>query len=161
MVLGRDGKGYVHGMGQGVSKTEIRASAASREIARREKQKNDAMLNRIENLEETVASLQTVGSNTSRSSQSSSQFHAPSPSEGHDHSTLPIKTCLLKNFRKKAVAIGRVNTDAPCNDEAYNIIVDDVFYGNEMLFDRDGKFDDITVGEMINWPKYSVQFVRF
>ncbi|KAJ6827485.1 cytosolic purine 5-nucleotidase [Iris pallida] len=80
---------------------------------------------------------------------------------GHDQATLPIKTCLLKNFRKKAISIGRVNTDAPLNDEAYNIIVDDVFDGNEMLFDRDGKFEDITIGKMINWPKYSVQFVRF
>ncbi|KAJ6826508.1 hypothetical protein M6B38_372085 [Iris pallida] len=79
----------------------------------------------------------------------------------HDHPTLPIKTCILKNFGKKAIAIGRMNTDALSNDEAYNIIVDEIFDGNELLFDRDGNFDDITVEEIINWPKYSVQFVMF
>ncbi|KAJ6837450.1 sucrose synthase 4 [Iris pallida] len=62
--------------------------------------------------------------------------------KGHDQPILPIKMCLLKNIRKKAIAIGRVNTDAPSNDEAYNLIVDEIFNG------RDGKFDDITVGEM-------------
>ncbi|KAJ6853806.1 hypothetical protein M6B38_114385 [Iris pallida] len=42
-VLGRDINGYVRGMGGGVSKTEIRASATSREKARQLKNKNEAM----------------------------------------------------------------------------------------------------------------------
>ncbi|KAJ6799503.1 hypothetical protein M6B38_207085 [Iris pallida] len=42
-VLGRDINGYVRGMGRGVSKTEIRTSATSREKARQLKNKNEAM----------------------------------------------------------------------------------------------------------------------
>lgn len=43
MLCGRDLKGFVRGMGGGVSKTEIRASATSREISRQQLPKNKAM----------------------------------------------------------------------------------------------------------------------
>ncbi|KAI3936111.1 hypothetical protein MKW92_019745, partial [Papaver armeniacum] len=51
-VFGRDGKGYVRGMGGEVSKTEILASAACREQLRIEKLKNQGLQTQMNALEE-------------------------------------------------------------------------------------------------------------
>ncbi|RZC59738.1 hypothetical protein C5167_007043 [Papaver somniferum] len=59
-VLGRDGRGVVRGFGGGVSKTELRASAVSRELLRKEKLKIAAVENHVRNLEETVEELRAL-----------------------------------------------------------------------------------------------------
>ncbi|KAI3949279.1 hypothetical protein MKW98_023216, partial [Papaver atlanticum] len=58
-VLGRDGRGVVRGLGGGVSKTELRASAVSREQLRKEKLKTAVVENHVRNLEETVEELRS------------------------------------------------------------------------------------------------------
>ncbi|KAI3943032.1 hypothetical protein MKW92_000042, partial [Papaver armeniacum] len=52
IVFGRDGKGYVRGMGGEVSKIEIHASAACREQLRIEKLKNQGLQTQMNALEE-------------------------------------------------------------------------------------------------------------
>ncbi|KAI3983008.1 hypothetical protein MKX01_034745 [Papaver californicum] len=50
-VFGRDGKGYVHGMGGNISKKEMLASAACREQLRVEKLKNQGLQTQLNILE--------------------------------------------------------------------------------------------------------------
>ncbi|CAH9128236.1 unnamed protein product [Cuscuta epithymum] len=115
MVCGPDGKGYVRGMGGGVTKTEIRASGPSREIARKEKKQHEVINNEIIILREEVATLkQLVQSNATKPPQSQ-EFR--DTSQGGE-SDLTTRTCFLKNLRRKVIAYGRLNTEAPPNKEA-------------------------------------------
>lgn len=66
---------------------------------------------------------------------------------------------MLKNF-KKVVARGRVNKDAAPCVETYNIVVDEIFEKDEELYDRKVKFKDIMKGDLVNWPKSFVHFLK-
>ncbi|OVA17168.1 hypothetical protein BVC80_1305g8 [Macleaya cordata] len=164
-------------MGDGVSKTAIRALAPSREIARKEKHHNEIMKNKMDSIEkayeeqsraqkglqEEVAALKEMLQSTPRSSHQSSESGSTSQmyaSSFESPSDLPSKNCLLRNLRKKIVALGRINTDAAPAVETYNIIVDAIYDNNEYLCDREEKFGDIMVGDLINWPKAFVEFLR-
>ncbi|KAI3872496.1 hypothetical protein MKX03_014596 [Papaver bracteatum] len=64
--------------------------------------------------------------------------------------------CILRNLRKKVVALGRVNFSTSPNDENYEVIVDVIVDKHMELCVGDGKLGDIVLGEMIEWPKQYV-----
>lgn len=76
-----------------------------------------------------------------------------------DQSIFP-KTYLLKDFKRKHVAFGRLNIDSPPNEDVCNMIIDEIFDKDAYLFDGDGKLRDIMLGDLINWPKVFVQDIR-
>ncbi|CAH9063081.1 unnamed protein product [Cuscuta epithymum] len=102
MVCGIDGKGYVRGMGGGVTKTEIRASGPSREIARKEKQQHEMVSNEIQILREEVATLkQLVQTNTTRSSEQSQEFCNTTRGGESGLTTKSTRACFLKKLKEK------------------------------------------------------------
>ncbi|KAJ6800246.1 gamma-tubulin complex component 2 [Iris pallida] len=74
-------------------------------------------------------------------------------------SNLP-KTYFLKDFKRKHIAFGRLNSDIPSKEDVYSIIVDQIFACNAYLFKGDRKFEDIILGDLINWPKERFQIIR-
>ncbi|KAI3875438.1 hypothetical protein MKX03_016865 [Papaver bracteatum] len=147
-TCGRDQKGYVRRMGGGVTKTQMRASGLSRETLRKVQQENRSMRYDIELLQTQVRTL--VQRCVSSSSSSSNQ--AP------DESNLPAASnCFIKNFRERTIALGTFNNaDAPM-EHAYSISVKEIFDRDAELYDEDGTLGDIMLGQVINWPKISVQ----
>ncbi|KAF9598450.1 hypothetical protein IFM89_027883 [Coptis chinensis] len=63
----------------------------------------------------------------------------------------PSTQCLLKNFRKRTVALGSVSNDVPSTD-SYNITIDDIFDYTTELYVGEGTFGDISIGDTITWP---------
>ncbi|KAF9626222.1 hypothetical protein IFM89_031349 [Coptis chinensis] len=59
--------------------------------------------------------------------------------------------CLLKNFRKRTIALGTVSNDVPFAD-SYNITIDDIFDYTTKLYVGEGTFGDISIGDTITWP---------
>ncbi|KAI3926628.1 hypothetical protein MKW98_014275 [Papaver atlanticum] len=133
-VLGRDGRGVVRGLGGGVSKTELRASAVSREQLRKEKLKTAAVENRVRNLEETVVELRA--------------FISVNPGTNNANNTQPmnvdgqrVQYVVLRNMRKGAVAFGRIDRNADENDDFYFLVlIDEVVIRTEPLHLRRNSF---------------------
>ncbi|KAF9604346.1 hypothetical protein IFM89_006353 [Coptis chinensis] len=63
----------------------------------------------------------------------------------------PSTRYLLKNFRKRTVALGSVSNDVPSTD-SYNITIDDIFDYTTELYVGEGTFGDISIGDTITWP---------
>ncbi|KAI3938598.1 hypothetical protein MKW98_016103 [Papaver atlanticum] len=59
--------------------------------------------------------------------------------------------CVMRNLRKKTVALGRVNFCTSPDDENY--VIDKIIDEHMDLCVGDGKLGDIDLGEMIEWPK--------
>ncbi|KAI3916509.1 hypothetical protein MKW92_007580, partial [Papaver armeniacum] len=72
-------------------------------------------------------------------------------------SSLPANSCFIRNFKRRAVAFGSINTADPPQEHVYSIIVKQIFDRNAELFDADGKLGDIKIGNVINWPKACVE----
>ncbi|RZC78368.1 hypothetical protein C5167_002555 [Papaver somniferum] len=148
-VLGRDGRGVVRGFGGGVSKTELRASAVSRELLRKEKFKTAAVENRVCNLEETVEDLRAL---------------SVSPGTNNANNTQPMNVdgqrfqyVVLRNMRKGAVAFGRIDRSADENDDFYFLVlIDEVVIRSEPLCVGEGTLSSVKHGDKILWPKHSV-----
>ncbi|KAF9609284.1 hypothetical protein IFM89_015130 [Coptis chinensis] len=68
----------------------------------------------------------------------------------------PSTRCLLKNFRKRTVALGSVSNVIPSAD-SYNITIDDIFDYTTELYVGEGTFGDISIGDTITWPKPFVE----
>ncbi|RZC47106.1 hypothetical protein C5167_040058 [Papaver somniferum] len=148
-VLGRDRRGVVRGFGGGVSKTELRASAVSRELLRKEKLKTAAVENRVRNLEETVEELRAL---------------SVSPDTNNANNTRPmnvdgqrVQYVVLSNMRKGAVAFGRIDRSADENDDFYFLVlIDEVVILTEPLCVGEGTLSSVKHGDKILWPKHSV-----
>ncbi|RZC47235.1 hypothetical protein C5167_040199 [Papaver somniferum] len=148
-VLGRDGRGVVRGFGGGVSKTELRASAVSRELLRKEKLKTAVIENRVRNLEETVEELRALsvipGTNNANNTQTMNV-------DGQR-----VQYVVLRNMRKGAVAFRRIDRSADENDDFYfPVLIDEVVIRSEPLCVGEGTLSSVKHGAKILWPKHSV-----
>ncbi|KAF9617387.1 hypothetical protein IFM89_036308 [Coptis chinensis] len=70
----------------------------------------------------------------------------------------PFTRCLLKNFRKRTVALGSVSSDVISTD-SYSITIDDIFDCTAELYVREGTLADISIGDTITWPKTFVESI--
>ncbi|XP_026428585.1 uncharacterized protein LOC113324480 [Papaver somniferum] len=149
VVLGRDGRGVVRGFGGGVPKTELRASAVSRELLRKEKLKTATVENLVRNLEETVEDLRAL---------------SVSPGTNNANNTQPmnvddqrVQYVVLRNMCKGAVAFGRIDMSADENDDFYFLVlIDEVVILTEPLCVGEGTLSSVKHGDNILWPKHSV-----
>ncbi|KAI3907386.1 hypothetical protein MKW98_010736 [Papaver atlanticum] len=149
-TCGRDQKGYVRGMGGGVTKTQMRASALSRETLRKVQQENRSMHSDIDLLQTQVGTLvQRCISSSSSSNQAPDESNLPAASN-----------CFIKNFRGRTIALGTFNNAAAPMEHAYSVSVEEILDRDAELYDEDGTLGDIMLGQVINWPKGSVQPYR-
>ncbi|XP_026423311.1 uncharacterized protein LOC113319261 [Papaver somniferum] len=144
LICGRDGHGHVRGMGGGLSRTTLRASAPITETLRKVLQENKSMQSEIHLLKTQHGTRMQDGVSTS-SNQSAPQ--AP------DESYVPASSCFMKNFKGRTIVLGRFNTVDPEMEHVYSIIVEEIYDRDAELFDKDGKLGDIVIGGVINWPK--------
>ncbi|KAI3868821.1 hypothetical protein MKX03_017269 [Papaver bracteatum] len=64
---------------------------------------------------------------------------------------------ILKNMRKRAVAVGYIFTNRPpIDDECHLFLIDEVCLPSENLYEGDGTFKDVSIGDKVMWPQ---QFV--
>ncbi|KAI3838700.1 hypothetical protein MKX03_035539 [Papaver bracteatum] len=118
----------------------MRASALSRETFRKVQQENRSMRSDIELLQTQVGTLvQRCVSSSSSSNQAPDESNLPAASN-----------CFIKNFRGRTIALGTFNNVAAPMEHAYSV----------KLYDEDGTLGDIMHGQVINWPKGSVQPYR-
>ncbi|KAF5189210.1 hypothetical protein FRX31_021204 [Thalictrum thalictroides] len=167
IVCGLDGRGRIRGKGNGISKTVVHASAPFKNIAQQEKRAREnseinfrIVMQRLDEetkarkvLEEKLASVlrdSSENDNGCRVRRSS-----PTLDTSNDTST----RCLLKNFKKRNVALGNICRDTTPIEDSYSIIVDEVFDYTTELYIGEGTFGDISIGDMIIWPKPFVAFV--
>ncbi|RZC87003.1 hypothetical protein C5167_041935 [Papaver somniferum] len=127
-------------MGGGVTKTQMRASALSRETLRKVQQENRSMRSDIDLLQTQVGTLvQRCISSSSSSNQ------AP------DESNLPAaNNCFIKNFRGRTIALGTFNNAAAPMEHAYSASVEEIFDRDAELYDEDGRLGDVMLGQVIN-----------
>ncbi|KAI3915755.1 hypothetical protein MKW92_033184 [Papaver armeniacum] len=69
---------------------------------------------------------------------------------------LPANSCFIRNFKRRTIAFGSINTADPPMEHVYSVIVKEIFDRDAELFDEDGKLGDIMIGGLINWPKACV-----
>ncbi|MCL7042095.1 hypothetical protein MKW94_016501 [Papaver nudicaule] len=131
-------------MGEGVTKTQMLASAPSREILRKVQQENKS-------IQSDTELLRSQNGRLVQKCASSLSNQAP------DESTMPASSCFIKNFRGRTVALGSYNTTAPPMEHAYSVIVEEIFDKDAELYDEEGKLGDVMIGQVINWPKPSVK----
>ncbi|KAI3915759.1 hypothetical protein MKW92_033188 [Papaver armeniacum] len=72
-------------------------------------------------------------------------------------SNLPANSCFIRNFKRRIIAFGNFNTADPPMEDVYSVIVKEIYDRDAELFDEDGKLGDITIGDVINWPKACVK----
>ncbi|KAI3924874.1 hypothetical protein MKW98_031125 [Papaver atlanticum] len=164
LVFGRDGKGYIRGMGGEVSKTEILTSAACREQLRIEKLKNKFLKTKLNALEEIFNAFE-AGRQDSNPAQPSAA--APQQCAGilyllinftlyNNFGHNLVTGCVLRNLKKTAVALRRVDFSIAPNDENYEVLIDEIIDRNMELCVGDGTLGDIDPGKTIEWPKQYV-----
>lgn len=107
--FGCDGKGYVCGMGGEVSKTEILASWACREQLFIEKSNNQGLQTHLNTLEARFNVFE-------EGTQDTAQPSSVAPKQNL------VTRRVLRNLKKTAVAIGRVNFSI--NGENYEVLIE-------------------------------------
>ncbi|KAI3844999.1 hypothetical protein MKX03_014704 [Papaver bracteatum] len=115
----------------GVTETHMCASTLSRETLLKVQQENRSMRFDIDLLQTQVGTLALDDSN-----------------------------CFIKNFRERTIDLGTFNNAAAPMEHAYSISVEEIFDIYTELYDEDGTLGDIMLGQVINWPKGSVQPYR-
>ncbi|KAI3894773.1 hypothetical protein MKW92_030760 [Papaver armeniacum] len=148
LICGRDRHGHVRGMGGGLSRTTMHASAPIIETLRKVRQENKSMQSEIHLLKTQHGTCMQDGVSTS-SNQSALQ--------GPGESDVPASSCFMKNFKGRTIALGRFNTVDPEMEHVYSIIVEEIYDRDAELFDKDGKLGDIVIGGVINWPKACIK----
>ncbi|KAI3890106.1 hypothetical protein MKW92_016365, partial [Papaver armeniacum] len=64
---------------------------------------------------------------------------------------------ILRNMRKRCVSLGLIDRTMPLiNDECRLVQIEEVCLESEGLFDGDGTFKDLHIGEKILWPQQYV-----
>ncbi|KAF9605006.1 hypothetical protein IFM89_012962 [Coptis chinensis] len=158
-VISRDGKGRVRGLGTGVTKTVVHASAPYIKIVEEEKRKHESTVENVklvrQHLDEETRARKIL---EKKLECYAPEFENTSPQVRRQSGVLdevshvpPSTRCLLKNFRKITVALGSVSNDVPSAD-SYNITIDDIFDYTIELYVGKGTFGDISIGDTIKWP---------
>ncbi|KAI3844161.1 hypothetical protein MKW92_032055, partial [Papaver armeniacum] len=77
-------------------------------------------------------------------------------SNGDDGYQTRSQGVILRNMRKRCVALGHIDRSRPLvNDEFHLVQIDEVCLESEALCDGDGTFKDVTIGQKILWPLHS------
>ncbi|XP_026449603.1 uncharacterized protein LOC113349787 [Papaver somniferum] len=64
---------------------------------------------------------------------------------------------ILKNMRKRAVAVGYIFTNRPpIDDEFHLVLIDEICLLSESLCEGDGIFRDVSIGDKVMWPQHYV-----
>ncbi|KAF9599220.1 hypothetical protein IFM89_036346 [Coptis chinensis] len=165
-VLGRDGKGRVRGLGIGVSKTVVHAAAPYNRIAEEEKRKRGTtngnfrlVMQRLDEESRARKILEEkleVYARDPPEFENISQTRHRSPVVDEESHVMPYGRCLLKNFKRKSVALGSVSSDFTSSD-SYSITVDDIFDYTTELYIGEGTLGDVSIGDTIKWPKTFVE----
>ncbi|PIA25899.1 hypothetical protein AQUCO_10400009v1 [Aquilegia coerulea] len=156
-------------MGSGISKTVFHASAPYKEIAHQEKRAHESSDTNfrviMQRLDEESRERKILKEKLALYVRDFSEIDS---SEGrrrshHLHESQvdpPTTRCLLKNFKKRNVALGNIctNVTTPSQD-SYNIRLDEVFDHTAELYVGEGTLSDASVGDIITWPKNFVGFV--
>ncbi|XP_026381321.1 uncharacterized protein LOC113275950 [Papaver somniferum] len=151
-VFGVDDRGCVRGMGGGISKTELIASEVPREQLRQQVLKTRAVEDRVRNIEETVETLMAGLSFNPNPSNSNAQGM-----NGGGCQPAGSQRVILKNMRKRAVAVGYIFTNRPpIDDEFHLVLIDEICLPSESLCEGDGTFRDVSIGDKVMWPQYYV-----
>ncbi|XP_026397779.1 uncharacterized protein LOC113293326 [Papaver somniferum] len=153
-----DKKGYLRGMGAGISKSQFLAAefmkAKLQEVRnklRKEMQKNEALKAQLD-AERHKNSTAVHGQIYDSSYQQGIGIPSSFPSS--------FGLCCLRNFRKKVVALAYVDTKLLI-DDYYDCMIEEIINPTAILCDRD---DDVVLGnvkisEFLKWPKAYVTIV--
>ncbi|KAI3876474.1 hypothetical protein MKX03_030291 [Papaver bracteatum] len=64
---------------------------------------------------------------------------------------------ILKNMRKRSVAVGYIFTNRPpIDDEFHLVLIDEICLPSESLCEGDGTFRDVSIGDKVMWPQQYV-----
>ncbi|XP_026450942.1 uncharacterized protein LOC113351100 [Papaver somniferum] len=149
-IFGADRKGYIRGMGAGVSKSQFLASEfmnarlqEEKHNVLKEKQKNEALKAQLD--------AERQKNNTGVHDQISNSSYQQDIGMPIVPSTFGL--LFLRNSRKKPVAVEYVDTTVLIDDN-YNCMLHVIIEPNEMLCDRDeAVLRDVPIGNFIRWPK--------
>ncbi|RZC63750.1 hypothetical protein C5167_025533 [Papaver somniferum] len=157
-IYGVDQKGYLRGMGAGISKSQFLAAEFMkdklqevRNKLRKEMKKNEALKAQLDAERQkniTAVHCQIYDSSYQQGIGIPSSF----PSS--------FGLCCLRNFRKKVVGLAYVDTKLLIDDH-YDCMIEEIIVPNAMLCDGD---DDAVLGnvkrsEFVKWPKAYVTTV--
>lgn len=153
-VLGKDDRGFVRGMGGGISKTELIASTVPRKELRQQVLKTRDVEDRVHTLEVTVETLMAGLSCNPSTSNANAQGMNGGGYQIRSHGV------ILRNMRKRCVALGHIDRSRPPgNDEFHLVQIDEVFLEYEALCNGDGTFKDVIIGQKILWPLHYVSLI--
>ncbi|KAF9601086.1 hypothetical protein IFM89_016059 [Coptis chinensis] len=85
-----------------------------------------------------------------------SQARCRSPVVDEESDVMPFGRCLLKNFKRKSVALGSVSSDFTSAD-SYSITVDDIFDYTTELYIGERTLGDVSICNTIKWSKTFVE----
>ncbi|KAI3957989.1 hypothetical protein MKW98_020631 [Papaver atlanticum] len=75
-------------------------------------------------------------------------------------SNLPASSCFIRNFKRRIIAFGNFSSADRRMEDVYSVTIKEIYDRDAELFDEDGKLGDITIGDVINWPKACVKPCR-
>ncbi|KAF9588475.1 hypothetical protein IFM89_010501 [Coptis chinensis] len=161
-VYGPDSKGRVRGMGSGVTKRGLDASAPAKYQLKKQKEKESALVGEVENLKVLYQKMQedvnimksAQGSNAQFSPDSSHlNHHGPAP-DGFP-SELSSVSCKLYSMRRVHVASGRAILGEEGNQEiiqTYDVVLDLVLVPTAQSTHMETLGEE-EIGGIIEWPK--------
>ncbi|RWR98110.1 hypothetical protein CKAN_02760700 [Cinnamomum micranthum f. kanehirae] len=176
LILGRDNRGRVKGMGDGVSKTSIKYSDPYKKALQKEQESQVILQAQVENLEKRLLEVEsrdlrremeamfaslsqantqmrpsTERGSSSQGSQSSQSLAAHSD-QTITHTRGP-SLCKLQHMTKKTIiAYGRLQGTELSEAGFYRIVLDEIVDGNVDLFDGERKLGDVILGDVLDWP---------
>ncbi|XP_058069922.1 uncharacterized protein LOC131218997 [Magnolia sinica] len=176
-VCGRDSKGWVRGIGFGISKTTMKVATPYIVEARSEK---NARMSIEAKFEETMTQMQEFRtiveqqftelrqkithqsqlvhrSPNTAASQAHCRSDEPSSRIREDSATSPLmeQICQLRDIRGRTIASGRIvsdNTGIP--PECVRVVMNHINIRATELFNDNRTFEDIQLGEIVVWPKF-------
>ncbi|RWR76092.1 hypothetical protein CKAN_00450500 [Cinnamomum micranthum f. kanehirae] len=175
LILGRDNRGRVKGMGNGVSKTSINYSDPYKKGLQKEQESQVILQVQVDNLEKRLevesrdlrremehmfafqshANTQmrpsTERGSSSQGSQSS-QSQAAHLDQSVTHTRGP-SSCKLQHMTKKnIIAYGRLKGTELPEAGFYKIVLDEIIDGSVDLFNGERKLGDVMLGDVLDWP---------
>ncbi|RWR77220.1 hypothetical protein CKAN_00569900 [Cinnamomum micranthum f. kanehirae] len=175
LILGRDNRGRVKGMGDGVSKTSIKYSGPYKKALQKEHESQVILQAQVDNLEKRLevesrdlrremdqmfASLSQANTqmrpsakrgSSSQGSQSS-QSQAAHLDQTVTHTRGP-SSCELQHMTKKNIIVyGRLKGTELPEAGFYWIVLDEIVDGSVDLFDGERKLGDVILGDVLDWP---------
>ncbi|XXG82199.1 hypothetical protein AAC387_Pa10g0197 [Persea americana] len=175
LALGRDNRGRVRGLGMGVSKTtvhhttpyrryEMASQVAIKTAVDELKEQNNQLRERLEKesrerkrMEKRILSCLSQGQIVMQPSADNGSFSQ----ERRDLPHRDAQSYRLMHLTRKStcIAYGRVRGLSTEEEECYKVIVDEIIEGSVELIGGGKSFQDLTLGDTIDWPIFRTTFV--